>query len=411
VVEGDQIEADVRSFFPPSPFILLYTDSPPFCSYWDATENLLGVLCNPTPHAPPSAPVADGVPHNQPRYPEALALCEYVESQIFAMPASSTHPAIPSNSTFLNPLPTYPRPRPLPSTVPFNHVHRLQNLFYASGKLRLALSDSRGAQDAYEKAIEVALALPEWAQHIPGLQYPSYMNGCTTRDLVVVTTIIGCILAAYAQGGGGEAGAALIARTADQLGVVDERGGVPFDKLFRIVKQGGDAYVAKLRQLGGGVLPTVLLEPHQLQQLPYMLFHEAKGSLPALFDPAFVVPNENGGEGTPENAQRKSVEQSAKQTTSTMLLTLAKILQDSLAPTSATRCTIGGIPASQSLLLPLYYVALALYPSPSTCNNLGILLSTLTATTVVASSDPNKPPTLLTGQVRFPFLSLFLLLR
>lgn len=317
------------------------------------------------------------------------------------MPASAAFPAVPTSS-FLDPLQTLPRPRPLPSTIPYNHVHRLQNLFYASGNLRLALQDARGAQDEYEKAIEVALALPDWAQHVPGLQYPSFASGCTTRDLVVVTTVIGRILAAYAQGGGGPEGTALIARTAEQLGVVDERGSVPFERIFRVVKQGGDAYVSKLLQLGGGVLPTVLLEPHHLAQLPGLLFPEARGSLPALFDPAFVTPAgiaANGSAAAPD-PQRKQVELSAKQTTSTMLLTLAKILQDSLAPTSTTRCSIGGIPASQSLLLPLYYVALALYPSPSTCNNLGILLSTLTATAVVASSDPNKPPTLLTGQVR-----------
>ncbi|GAA6000119.1 hypothetical protein JCM5350_004281, partial [Sporobolomyces pararoseus] len=89
---------------------------------------------------------------------------------------------------------------------------------------------------------------------------------------------------------------------------------------------------------------------------------------------------------------------STNQTTSTMLLTLAKVLQDSLGPTSANQLSVGGLPASQSLLLPLYYIALALYPSPSTCNNLGILLSTMNATTLVCNPDPSKPPIVLTGQ-------------
>ncbi|GAA5853587.1 hypothetical protein JCM8547_002514 [Rhodosporidiobolus lusitaniae] len=377
-------------------------------TYWDATENLLGVLCNPTPHAPPpTAPTsdgADGAPPSAPRYNEALILCDYVESQIFALPASSTHPAVPSSSAaFINPLPALPRPRPLPPTVPFNHVHRLQNLFYAKGNLRLALGDHPGAQDEYEKAIEIALALPDWASHVPGMQYPSPLSigeGCTTRDLVVAATVVGRILATYAQGGGGPEGAALIARTAAELGVADERGGVPFERIFKVVKRGGDAYVHKLLELGGGVLPTVLLEPGLIAQLPGMLFPESRGSLPALFDPALLVAANDptaAAQSTTDPA-RKGIEQSAKQTTSTMLLTLAKILQDSLAPTSATRASVGGIPASQSLLLPLYYVALALYPSPSTCNNLGILLSTLTAATVIGSHDGSKPPTVLTGQ-------------
>ncbi|GAA6022980.1 hypothetical protein JCM10207_007738 [Rhodosporidiobolus poonsookiae] len=364
-------------------------------TYWDATENLLGVLCNPTPH---SAPPAGGAPR-QPehaRYHEALSLCDYVESQIFTVQASAMRPAVPASaSAFLHPLATLPRPRTLPPTVPFNHVHRLQNLFYAKGNLRLALLDQHGAQDEYEKAVEVALSFPDWASRLPGLAYP--LDGCTTRDLIVVATIVGRILAAYAQGGGTDT--TLIQRTAAELGVADERGGVPFEHLFGIVKQGGDAYARKLLDLGGGVLPTVLLEPALLAQLPGMLFPESRGGLPALFDPSVVTVGADPAAvaAAANDPARKAIEQSAKQTTSTMLLTLAKILQDSLSPTSATRPIVGGLPASQSLLLPLYYVALALYPSPSTCNNLGILLSTLNATTVIGSAE-GKPPVILTGQ-------------
>ncbi|GAA5914406.1 hypothetical protein JCM6882_008223 [Rhodosporidiobolus microsporus] len=363
-------------------------------TYWDATENLLGVLCNPVPHAPPTSGGhgAAQPPPNQPRYLEAIALCDYVETQIFAPQASATNPAYPQTANaFLNPVAALPRPRKLPATVPFNHVHRLQNLLYAKGNLRLQVGDLGGAQDEYEKAIEVALSLPDWAQRIPGLQWP--LEGCTTRDLVVAATVIGRILAAYAQGG---ADTTLVARTAAQLGVADERGGVPFERVFRVVKNGGDAYAAKLLELGGGVLPTVLLEPHLLGQLPGMLFPEARGTLPALLDPALA--SADPSTASVADPARKAIEASAKQTTSTMLLTLAKLLQDSLGPTSTMKITIGGIPASQSLLLPLYYVALALYPSPSTCNNLGILLSTLTATTIVGSQDPTKPPVVLTGQ-------------
>ncbi|BGP12958.1 hypothetical protein JCM10213v2_000875 [Rhodosporidiobolus nylandii] len=360
-------------------------------TYWDATENLLGVLCNPTPQATPEAAAVDPPPA-VPRYADALALCDYVESQIFAPVASLAHPAVPPTPTaFHNPLASLPRPRPLPPTVPFNHVHRLQNLFYAKGNLRLALGDSLGAQDEYEKAVEVALSMPEWAQRLPYLHWP--LEGCTTRDLIVAATVIGKILAAYAQG---QQDPTLVSRTAAQLGVADDRGGVPFERIFRVVKAGGDAYVANLLEMGGGVLPTVLLEPQLLAQLPMMLFPESRGSLPALLDPVSVTADPSSAAAV--DPQRKAMEASAKQTTSTMLLTLAKILQDSLAPTSATRCTVGGLPASQSLLLPFYYVALALYPSPSTCNNLGILLSTLNATTLIGNQDPSKPPIVLTGQ-------------
>ncbi|GAA5992692.1 hypothetical protein JCM11641_004994 [Rhodosporidiobolus odoratus] len=366
-------------------------------TYWDATENLLGVLCNPTPQGTPAATAAataagEALAPTQPRYHDALALCDYVESQIFTPAASPAHPAVPpSAAAFLTPLSQLPRPRPLPPTVPYNHVHRLQNLFYAKGNLRLALGDNHAAQDEYEKAVEVALSPPEWANQIPGMQWP--VEGCSVRDLVVVATVVGRILAAYAQGGSDPS---LVARTAASYGVADERGGIQFDQLFHVVRTGGEAYIAKLLEQGGGVLPTVLLEPHLLAQLPGMLFAESRGNLPSLLDPAIV--SGDPSTATVVDPARKTIEQSAKQTTSTMLLTLAKMLQDSLSPTSDVRRTIGGIPASQSLLLPLYYVALALYPSPSTCNNLGILLSTLNATTLIGHQDPKMPPAVLTGQ-------------
>ncbi|GAA6052315.1 hypothetical protein JCM3770_007247 [Rhodotorula araucariae] len=355
-------------------------------TYWDATENLLGVLCNPNATAP-AASAQQSPPPTSPRYHEALALCEYVEAQIFAQPASAHHPATPATSeAFQQPLAAVPRPRTLPAAIPFNHVHRLQNLFYAKGNLRLALGDSAGAQDEYEKAVEIALSLPEWAKRAPGLHWPA--EGCSVRDLVVAAVVIGRILAAFAEK------PALVPQVARELGVADVHGGVPFERLVRTVRDGGDAYVRKLVEMGGGVLPTVLLEPSLLAQLPVMLFSETRHALPAVFDPAV-----HSEQGTTTDSARKGIVQSTNQTTSTMLLTLAKTVQDSLAPTSGTRkLAIGGIPASQSLLLPLYYVALALYPSPSTCNNLGILLSTLNATTVVGSSDPSKPPTVLSGQ-------------
>ncbi|GAA5872460.1 hypothetical protein JCM16303_004528 [Sporobolomyces ruberrimus] len=364
-------------------------------TYWDATENLLGVLCNPSS----TTIVAPGEPPapTSPRLEQALSLCEFVESQIYAVPASASNPAIPeSQAAFVNPLSTFARPRNLPSIIPYSNTHRVQNLFYAKGNLRLALGDSTGAQDEYEKAIEVALSVPEWAQRIPGLRYP--VEGGTTRDLVVATTVIGKILAAFAQAGSNPSDSQLHSQMAMQLGVADERGGIHFEQLFRTVKDGGDAYARKLLEMGGGVLPVVLLEPVSLQRIPPMLFPESRSQLPSMLDPAWYTPPTADGHPAESDPARRNVVASTNQTTSTMLLTLAKVLQDSLGPTSANQLSVGGVPASQSLLLPLYYIALALYPSPSTCNNLGILLSTMNATTLIGSQDPSKPPMLLTGQ-------------
>ncbi|GAA5980516.1 hypothetical protein JCM10908_001676 [Rhodotorula pacifica] len=361
-------------------------------TYWDATENLLGVLCNPGATIPPGSTEAaalDSAPP-APRYREAIALCDYVESQIFAPPAAVEAPVVPSREAFLNPLANVTRPLLLPSTVPHNHTHRLQNLFYAKGNLKLALGDQAGAQDEYEKAIEIGLSLPEWARRVHGVQWP--LEGCTTRDLVVAATVLAKLVALHAESKGRPDGAQVVADMAKHFGIAREDGSITFERLFRVVRRGGDAYAQRLLAMGGGVLPTVLLEPRSLAQLPSMLFPESKGCITSMFDPSVL----SGRSGI--DPARQGVLLSTHQTTSTMLLTLAKVIQDSLSPTATIRHTIGGIPASQSLLLPLYYVALALYPSPSTCNNLGILLSTLTATTVVATDDSAHPAALLTGQ-------------
>ena len=53
--------------------------------------------------------------------------------------------------------------------------------------------------------------------------------------------------------------------------------------------------------------------------------------------------------------------------------------------------TLDGVPPSLSLLLPLYYAALSLNPTASTCNNLGILLSSIPTVTNVLDT---------TGQVQ-----------
>jgi tetratricopeptide (TPR) repeat protein len=350
-------------------------------------------LCNPTATIAPGATEAAALESTPPapRYREAITLCEYVESQIFAPPAmTAAAPVVPTREVFLNPLSNVARPLTLPSTVPHNHVHRLQNLFYAKGNLKLALGEQAGAQDEYEKAIEIGLSLPEWARRVQGLQWP--LEGCTTRDLVVAATVIAKLLAVHAESKGRPDGAQKVAEMAKLFGIARDDGHIAFERLLRVVRQGGDAYARRLLAMGGGVLPTVLLEPKSLAQLPNMLFPESKGAIASMFDPNSL----QGRHGV--DPARQAVLVSTNQTTSTMLLTLAKVIQDSLNPTATNRHTIGGIPASQSLLLPLYYVALALYPSPSTCNNLGILLSTLTATAVVSTDDPANPIAVLNGQ-------------
>ena len=81
-------------------------------------------------------------------------------------------------------------------------------------------------------------------------------------------------------------------------------------------------------------------------------------------------------------------------TTSNSLLSLAKIYQDGMSSSGATA---GGPKAASGVqdILALYYLSLSLQPSPSTANNVGILLASVQQSTApkssVSSSSPQTP--------------------
>ncbi|GAB0143373.1 hypothetical protein EsHS_00003892 [Epichloe bromicola] len=87
------------------------------------------------------------------------------------------------------------------------------------------------------------------------------------------------------------------------------------------------------------------------------------------------------------------LKRAAVQTTSNSLLSLAKILQDAMSNGSADSCLLHG--ASQvSDILALYYLSLSLQESPSTANNVGILLAGVQqtiASTSMTSLQPSIP--------------------
>lgn len=77
-------------------------------------------------------------------------------------------------------------------------------------------------------------------------------------------------------------------------------------------------------------------------------------------------------------------------TTSNSLLSLAKIFQDGM---SSGGGSIGPWGAGVKDILALYYLSLALHPSPSTANNVGILLASIQASSAgTASSAPSTGP-------------------
>ncbi|KAJ1724611.1 hypothetical protein LPJ53_001147 [Coemansia erecta] len=236
--------------------------------YWDAVENLLGVLCGSGAGAgakagEAAAKAAAATASSPPRYAEALQLCEFVDERLCQ---SRT---------------------PLRYAVQAKQLPRLQSLLYSAGNLRLALGDVAGARREYEKAAEVALG-----------------GQLRLEDAVV-----------------------------------------------RIAQAGLDQAQAQAQAqqpLAFASLPLTLLAPDAAARVLHVLFPATRGVLPGFAGLAA--------------AQL----QQANHVAANLLLALAKLHQDHAA-----------VAQPLSVVLPLYYLALALAPSPSTCNNLGIILSAI----------------------------------
>ncbi len=343
--------------------------------YWDAYENLLGVMCsaNPAVSNAKAGPQVGGEvqPASQPRFKEALQLCEHVEAHVVGQQNA------PGAS-----LPLY-----LPPSLPLTQTPRLQNLFYAKGNLKFVLPElgTVPAAAEYQKAVEVVLSPNESTRY--GL-----------RDFIVAACAVGLLSMGAMLPGTAAAAAALEVAVAMGIDPANpEHAAIltsgSFSRIcpggiLALVKLSGDVLVSTLLRLGNGQLPMLLLLPEAATQLCKVIFAETAGCLPALARPP--------SSSKPQNpAVLQQAQKQAAQTTSTILLTLAKLFQDATASPMAGphgALTLGGIPPSTSLLLPLYYLSISLHPSASTCNNLGILLSSIPVVTTVinAAGQPQQ---------------------
>jgi len=349
--------------------------------YWDAYENLLGVLCSPQQSPPTQGEQQQnqGVTSTGPRFQDALKLCELVEEYILSSrtsSASSNRAGLPSQA----PNPSSDNPaQAMPHRLPVSQASRLQNLFYAKGNLKYVLPEygTVPAAQEYQRAVEVLLSPTEPAAR-------------SLRDLVVATCVVGLLsLGASIPGPAGataqtEIAAALglnlsVPQQATMVASGSYSSLIP-GGILRLVRQSGSNIVNVLLRLGGGgQLPFVLLAPEAAVRVGKCILAETGGILPSLL----ISPN---GQPAPAYSNQAQVMQQAAQTTSTILLTLAKLYQDSTSnpnPGAHGPLQMGGISPSLSLLLPLYYLSLSLHPSASTFNNLGILLSSLPVVTTV----------------------------
>ncbi len=143
-------------------------------------------------------------------------------------------------------------------------------------------------------------------------------------------------------------------------------------RIAAAVAEGNDTDPADARR-GSEPRAAVLLLPEQALQISRRVFPH-HGELPGLKD-------------VPQGMARKA----AISTTSNSLLSLAKISQDGM--TSGT--TSGPVVASGVQdILALYYLSLSLQPSPSTANNVGILLASIQQASPPKTTTPSAHPRL-----------------
>ncbi|KAG2176296.1 hypothetical protein INT43_005530 [Umbelopsis isabellina] len=291
--------------------------------YWDAVENLVGVLCSSqatSDHNKKELVSTNHAGHDDgkaARYREALNVCDFVEQFFFKSASHDTGYKATTIGRFESAI------KP-PKDLPTHQIPRLQNLFYAKGNLKYALGDMIGARIEYEKGLEIIFG---------------------GRSMLEIVNTVICAV-----------GQTRVNETVRQGTLVDSDS-----------------------------LPLVLLRPEQVTRLLELAFPETHGVLPGL-----VSVNNR----TTTTADSASVgNQQAAQTTSTILLTLAKMFQDMMNPSSSASPKAAAAAATDrtstkptmAILLPLYYLSLSINPSPSTANNLGIILSNISGATIASA--------------------------
>ncbi|UZJ53542.1 hypothetical protein CBS101457_002862 [Exobasidium rhododendri] len=338
--------------------------------YWDAYENLLGVLCSSQQAPPEQVDGSDAATNtSNPRFVEALKLCDLVETHVMARANSTggTEEERPRKVAGGG-----DRPICLPTHLPFTQAPRLQNLFYAKGNLKYVLQEHGviPAAREYQKAIEIMLS-------------PSEQSAYSLRDLVAATVVVGILtLGVRIPGAAGKDASHDIVQALGldpsnprhaQLVASAQFNSLSSGGVLRLVRDAGETMISTLLRLGGGQLPMLMLPPESIARLNQILFAETSGALPAIIISAHSQRSSSNISVTQQTLQQ------ASSMTSTILLTISKLFQDSIGNAATRRLTLGGVPASVSLLLPLYYLSLTLQPSASTANNLGILYTSIPA--------------------------------
>lgn len=247
--------------------------------------------------------------------------------------------------------------------------HRFQNIFRTTSNLEHLLDEEGSSGRAMlelMRGLEIAIRAPVCA---PWSTDES--SNYTFRDLIITACIAG-----YSASGQVESTPTPILR-----GLIDKIGSlgtVTYPEAITVMKpvhKAGDRLAEELFREGRGALPAMMLRPDEVLRLPILIFPETWGVLPALCseasdDVVLIIPEEE-------------IRQRANLMTSSIFLAMAKMLQDGSLDATAALSASGITTGSPSLILMLYYLALAFSPSASLYNNVGVALSGISSTSVM----------------------------
>lgn len=161
---------------------------------------------------------------------------------------------------------------------------------------------------------------------------------------------------------GDNTGAAKAFEDAVLVGAGSEKHGIKglIQRILNILAPVADGF-----RPGGRVTHPVLLTPEKALKTAKLVF-PPNGELPGL-----------------RELSSASARRIAISTTSNSLLSLAKIFQDGMSSSAGGN---GLVSAGVKDILALYYLSLSLHPSPSTANNVGILLASVQQTAPVSNN-------------------------
>lgn len=119
---------------------------------------------------------------------------------------------------------------------------------------------------------------------------------------------------------------------------------------------------------GDGMLPSIFVPPEEAMKMFNTLFRESFGVFPSLC-------SWSEAHGCLKKSS-EDIRNNASEMACNVLLSIAKLVHESKLATLQLPEFENSMHVGPSLILLLYYLAFAAYPSPSACNNLGIILST-----------------------------------